>query len=126
MFDGIPLIWTNLTHYEMKSYLREAADLERSAHSHTHTYTHSHAVSCGQVSVYKPLISKVFHSFGYLHTHWQQLTLGGNDLWVIPSHVNKSFDMTISELDETWYAGSTFGFVMPDKISVPFIVWFPG
>ena len=47
-------------------------------------------------------------------------------IWVIPSHVNKSFDMTISELDETWYAGSTFGFVMPDKISVPFIVWFPG
>ena len=32
--------------------------------------------------------------------------------WVIPSHVNKNFDMTVSELNETWYAGSAFGFVM--------------
>jgi len=34
--------------------------------------------------------------------------------------------MTISELDETWYASSSFGFVMSDKISLSFIVWFPG
>ena len=46
--------------------------------------------------------------------------------WVIPSHFNKSFHMTVSELDETWYASSTFGFVMSDKISLSFIVWFPG
>ena len=45
---------------------------------------------------------------------------------VIPSHFNKSFHMTISELDETWYASSTFGFVTSDKISLSFIVWFPG
>ena len=45
---------------------------------------------------------------------------------VIPSHFNKSFHMTVSELDETWYASSTFGFVMSDKISLSFIVWFPG
>ena len=25
------------------------------------------------------------------------------EIGVIPSHVNKSFHMTISELDETWY-----------------------
>ena len=37
-------------------------------------------------------------------------------IWVIPSRVNKNFHMTITELDGTWYAGSTFGFVMPDKI----------
>ena len=47
-------------------------------------------------------------------------------LMVIPSHFNKSFHMTVSELDETWYASSTFGFVMSDKISLSFIVWFPG
>ena len=45
---------------------------------------------------------------------------------VIPSHFNKRFHMTVSELDETWYASSTFGFVMSDKISLSFIVWFPG
>ena len=47
-------------------------------------------------------------------------------IWVIPSRVNKNFHMTITELDETWYAGSTFGFVMPDKILLSFVVWFPG
>ena len=31
---------------------------------------------------------------------------------VIPSHFNKRFYMTISDLDETWYAS---GFVMPEK-----------
>ena len=40
--------------------------------------------------------------------------------WVIPNHVNKKVHMTISELDETWYAGSTFGFVLPDKISLSY------
>ena len=49
-----------------------------------------------------------------------------SDNWVIPSHFNKSFHMTVSELDETWYASSTFDFVMSDKISLSFIVWFPG
>jgi len=30
--------------------------------------------------------------------------------------------MTISDLDETWYASSIFGFVIPDKISFSSIV----
>ena len=47
-------------------------------------------------------------------------------LWVIQSHFNKNFHMTVSELDETLYASSTFSFVMPDKISLSFIVWLPG
>ena len=28
------------------------------------------------------------------------------DYWVIPYHFNKYFDMTVSDLDETWYTGS--------------------
>ena len=50
----------------------------------------------------------------------------GSYMWVIPRQFNKNFQMTVSDLDETWYAGSTFGFVKPDKISLSFIVWVPG
>ena len=37
-------------------------------------------------------------------------------IWVIPNHFNKSLQVTLSELDETWYVSSACGFMKPDKI----------
>ena len=47
-------------------------------------------------------------------------------IWVIPNHFNKSSQVTLSELDETWYVSSTCGFMKPDKISHSYVVWLPG
>ena len=47
-------------------------------------------------------------------------------LGVIPNQFSKSLDATDSELDETWYVSSACGFMKPDKISLLYIVWFPG
>ena len=47
-------------------------------------------------------------------------------LWVIPNHFNKSFYMTLSELDETWHVSSTCGFMKPDGVSLLFVVWLLG
>ena len=47
-------------------------------------------------------------------------------IWVIPNHFNKSFYMTLSELDETWCISSTCGFMKPDEVSLLFVVWLLG
>ena len=39
-----------------------------------------------------------------------------NYIWVIPNHFNKSLQVTLSELDETWYVSSTCSFMKPGKI----------
>ena len=46
-------------------------------------------------------------------------------IWVIPNHFNQSFYMTLSELDETWYVSSTYGFMKPDKVSRLVALWLP-
>ena len=41
------------------------------------------------------------------------LVLGSTvDIWVIPYHFNKFIDMTLSDLDETWYMGSPTGHML--------------
>ena len=37
-------------------------------------------------------------------------------IWVIPNHFNKSLQVTLSELDKTWYVSSACGFMKPEKI----------
>ena len=50
---------------------------------------------------------------------------GHSAIWVIPNHFNKSLQVTLSELDETWYVSSTCGFMKPHKISHSYVVWLP-
>ena len=40
---------------------------------------------------------------------------------VIPNHFNENFHMTISELNETWYASNNHGCMWPDKISLSYV-----
>ena len=40
---------------------------------------------------------------------------------VIPNHFNKSLQVTLLELNETWYVNSSCGFMKPDKI--PLLVY---
>ena len=47
-------------------------------------------------------------------------------VWVIPNHFNKSFYMTLSELDKTWCVSSVCGFMKPDEVSLLFVVWLLG
>ena len=49
-----------------------------------------------------------------------------NHIGVIPNHFNKSFYMTLSELDETWCASSTCGFMKPDEVPLLSVVWLLG
>ena len=43
----------------------------------------------------------------------------GKPIRVIPNHFNKSLQVTLLELDETWYVSSACGFMKPDKITYP-------
>ena len=64
------------------------------------------------------LISIYLYEIDHVCTTWFYM-------WVIPNHFNKSFYMTLSELDETWYVRSTCGFVKTDKVSYLVALWLP-
>ena len=54
------------------------------------------------------------------------LCKSNDNIRVIPNQFNKSLHMTPSELDQSWYACSTCGFMKPDKILLSGVVWLPG